>query len=122
MSGTVTVVALGALDLAELPGELCCGFGRLGAGLDKTGEPVGEAAFDEVPVAFAEADPSGCADAAAEAAECDDADPLHAAVSTAKAAIYIRRHRFLRCDRSFVLSSAGKHESSVFNSPTSPTR
>ena len=116
------MVALGVMDVAGLPGELCCGFGRLGAGLDKTGEPVGEAAFGEVPVAFAEADPGGCADAAAEAAECDDADPLHAAVSTAKATMYIRRHRFLRCDRSFVLSRVDKRESMVFNSPTSPTR
>jgi hypothetical protein len=116
MLGTVPVVGLGAMDLAKLLG----GVGWLRAGLDKVGEPVGEAAFDEAPVAFAEADPSGCTDATAEAAECDGADPLHATVSTAKATIYIRLHRFLCCDRSFVLSSADRHESLTFNSPTLP--
>jgi hypothetical protein len=87
MLGTVAVVGLGAMDVPELLGELCCGVGWLGPGLDEVGEPVGEAAFGEVPVAFAEADPSGCTDATAEAVECDGADPLHAAVSTAKPAI-----------------------------------
>jgi hypothetical protein len=125
MSGTVPVVGLGVMGVAELLGELRCEVGWLGTGLGKVGEPVGEeafegapVAFEEVPVAFEEADPSGCPDAAAEAAECDGADPLHAAVSAAKAAIYISRHRFLRCDRSSVLSSAGKRVSSTFNVPS----
>jgi hypothetical protein len=120
MLGTVSVVGLGVMEVAELLGELRCPVGRLGVGPDKVGEPVGESAFGEVPVAFAEADPSGCTDAAAEAAECDGGDPLHAAVSAAKAAIYISRHRFLRCDRSLILSSADRRESSAFNVPTLP--
>src|SRR5580704_5948729 len=99
MSGTVPVVGLGVMGVDELLGEMRCEVGWLGTGLDKVGEPVGEegfegageafagapVAFAPVPVAVGEADPSGCTDAAAEAAECDGADPLHAAVSAAKA-------------------------------------
>jgi hypothetical protein len=117
MLGTVSVVGLGGMDVAGLLGELFCGVGWLGLGLDEVGEPVREAAFGEVPVAFAEVGPSECTDAAAEAVECDGADPLHAAVSAAKATIYIRRHRLLRCGRSFVLSSVSRRKPSAFNPP-----
>jgi hypothetical protein len=112
MFGTVRVVRPGAEDVAELADEPCCSAGWVC--LDR----VGEAAFGEVPVAFAD-DPSGCTEAATEAAGCDD-PPLHAAVGNTRTASHIRRRRFLCRNRSFMSGRANRRESSAFNSPPSP--
>jgi hypothetical protein len=122
------VAGLGAEAMGELPVELCCAVGWTCPGLDRVAETVGEGfcdegavVFDEGAVVFAEADdPRGCTDATAEAAECGDGPPLHAAVSKTKTAMLIRRRRFPWRDRPFVLGGADRRGSSAFNSPPSP--